>query len=223
MLKTTMEKEGKASKINQSAAQSMSEAPGERTNPFRFIEAALNEAKSKIEKMKNTPQILESLPDDEKKKKFLKAENKLLRENLKRMSDNVNVLIEKMNQESLKKRKGPGAGRAGAGAGGASNADGLSAQGDVMAGITVDEYGRPVQGGVGSGLVPGNLPNSLKGAGQQSAAGLSNNRKISPSGRAGSINRGGVSIAEREIQNTDKAIVNLMKEHNKLKKRLEMI
>ena len=29
--------------------------PGERTNPFRFIEAALNEAKSKIEKMKNTP------------------------------------------------------------------------------------------------------------------------------------------------------------------------
>ena len=35
-------------------------------NPFRFIEAALNEAKSKIEKMKDTPQILESLNDDEK-------------------------------------------------------------------------------------------------------------------------------------------------------------
>jgi len=34
---------------------------------------------------------------EDKKKKFLKAENKLLRENLKRMSDNVNVLIEKMN------------------------------------------------------------------------------------------------------------------------------
>ena len=29
----------------------------------------------------------------------MKAENKLLRENLKRMSDNVNILIEKMNQE----------------------------------------------------------------------------------------------------------------------------
>jgi len=103
---------------------------GERTNPFRFIEAALNEAKSKIEKMKNTPQILESLPDDEKKKKFLKAENKLLRENLKRMSDNVNVLIEKMNQESLKKRKGPGAGgagRGGAGVGGGSVAGDMSA------------------------------------------------------------------------------------------------
>ena len=28
-----------------------------------------------------------------------------MRENLKRMSDNVNVLIEKMNQESLKKRQ----------------------------------------------------------------------------------------------------------------------
>lgn len=52
---------------------------------------------------------------DEKKKKFLKAENKLLRENLKRMSDNVNVLIEKMNQESMKKRRaagGPNARRA---------------------------------------------------------------------------------------------------------------
>ena len=42
---------------------------------------------------------------DEKKNKYLKAENKLLRENLKRMSDNVNVLIEKMNQESLKKKR----------------------------------------------------------------------------------------------------------------------
>lgn len=34
---------------------------------------------------------------NDKKKKYLKAENKLLRENLKRMSDNVNILIEKMN------------------------------------------------------------------------------------------------------------------------------
>jgi len=47
--------------------------------------------------MQQTPQILESLPDNDKKKKYLKAENKLLRENLKRMSDNVNILIEKMN------------------------------------------------------------------------------------------------------------------------------
>ena len=114
MLKTTMDKKaGAAAQSKNRQAQNGSPGhtqdagsmyggpgaagPGERTNPFRFIEAALNEAKSKIEKMKNTPQILESLPDDEKKKKFLKAENKLLRENLKRMSDNVNVLIEKMN------------------------------------------------------------------------------------------------------------------------------
>lgn len=55
--------------------------------------------------MKSTPQVLHNLPDRQKKNKFLKAENKLLRENLKRMSDNVNVLIEKMNQESLKKKK----------------------------------------------------------------------------------------------------------------------
>ena len=30
-------------------------------------------------------------------------------------------------------------------------------------------------------------------------------------------------MAERELQNTDKAIINLTKEHSKLKKRLEMI
>ena len=85
--------------------------PQQEANPFKFIELALNEAKQKIDKMKSTPQVLESLTDvskwffinklfcdqNDKKKKFLRAENKLLRENLKRMSDNVNVLIEKMN------------------------------------------------------------------------------------------------------------------------------
>jgi hypothetical protein len=30
-------------------------------------------------------------------------------------------------------------------------------------------------------------------------------------------------VAEKEIQNTDKAIINLMKEHAKLKKRLELV
>lgn len=42
-------------------------------------------------------------------------------------------------------------------------------------------------------------------------------------GGVGSINRANFTVAERELQNTDKAIVNLMKEHNKLKRRLEMI
>lgn len=74
MLKTTMEKEAEnKAKLRQKANQSPNQTENqssmnaggidERTNPFRFIEAALNEAKSKIEKMKNTPQILESLPD----------------------------------------------------------------------------------------------------------------------------------------------------------------
>jgi hypothetical protein len=36
-------------------------APSE--NPFKFIEQALTEAKGKIAKMQQTPQILESLPD----------------------------------------------------------------------------------------------------------------------------------------------------------------
>ncbi len=42
------------------------------------------------------PTVINAEQND-KKKKYLKAENKLLRENLKRMSDNVNILIEKMN------------------------------------------------------------------------------------------------------------------------------
>ena len=91
----------------------------------------------------------------------MKAENKLLRENLKRMSDNVNVLIEKMNQESMKKRRGPAGGNAGgrAGAGGnLSIGGGGSNIGDEMGTMTVDEHGKPVNGGVGAGLVPGNLP-----------------------------------------------------------------
>jgi hypothetical protein len=92
----------------------------------------------------------------------LKAENKLLRENLKRMSDNVNVLIEKMNQESMKKRRGPAGGNAGSNVGGRAGGNlsmgGVSNMGDEMGNVTVDEHGRQVHAGVGSGLVPGNLP-----------------------------------------------------------------
>ena len=32
-------------------------------NPFKFIEQALQDAKMKIEKMKATPQVLDTLPD----------------------------------------------------------------------------------------------------------------------------------------------------------------
>ena len=75
-------------------------------NPFKFIENAIRDAKQKIQKME-TPAILDQVPTRAEKKKLLNAENKLLRENLKKMSDNVNVLIEKMNQESLKKKPAP--------------------------------------------------------------------------------------------------------------------
>ena len=47
--------------------------------------------------MKNTQQIVDSLTDADKKKKYLKNENKQLRDQLRGMSDNVNILIEKMN------------------------------------------------------------------------------------------------------------------------------
>ena len=108
-----------------------------------------------------------------------------------------------------------------------SNAGGGDADGPVQ----YDEDGKPVQGGVGVGLVPGRLPN--RGNGPQSVAGQSfagqsvrtghGAGKSPHRGGGGSINRAGFSVAERELQNTDKAIVNLMKEHNKLKRRLEMI
>ncbi len=44
-----------------------------------------------------------------KKKKFLKSENKQLRDQLKKMSENVNLLIDKMNQETLRKKRLSGA------------------------------------------------------------------------------------------------------------------
>ena len=91
------------------------------------------------------------------------------------MSDNVNVLIEKMNQESMKKRRaagGPNARRAQAAnaniGSNVSNAGAsVSNQGDgaAAAGVAYDEEGRPVQGGVGAGLVPGALPNRGGNAG----------------------------------------------------------
>ena len=55
--------------------------------------------------MKNNKNFVDSLTDNDKKKKYLKNENKQLRDQLKGMSDNVNALITKMNQETLKKKK----------------------------------------------------------------------------------------------------------------------
>ena len=53
----------------------------------------------------NVPHLINLREQNDKKKKYLKAENKLLRENLKRMSENVNILIEKMNQEQARKQR----------------------------------------------------------------------------------------------------------------------
>ena len=65
----------------------------------------------------------------------------------------------------MKKRKAPVGTRAGVGAN-TSIGGGMSSQGDeIMGNFTVDEHGRPVHGGVGSGLVPGNLPQNRGAAG----------------------------------------------------------
>ena len=93
----------------------------------------------------------------------MKAENKLLRENLKRMSENVNILIEKMNHEQARKSK--------------AGASALSMQ--------------------EGGEVPG-----------RSQSPVDNRSMVSQS----------VTVA-----NTDKATISLMKEHEKLKRRLKKI
>ena len=77
----------------------------EERNPYKFIEKTLQEARVKLDKMRDTPKLIETLGDNSRKKKYLKAENKQLRDQLKKMSENVNLLIDKMNQESLKKKK----------------------------------------------------------------------------------------------------------------------
>jgi hypothetical protein len=76
-------------------------------NPYKFIEKTLQEARLKLDKMRDTPKLIETLGENTKKKKYLKAENKQLRDQLKKMSENVNLLIDKMNQEALKKKKAP--------------------------------------------------------------------------------------------------------------------
>ena len=174
-------------------------------NPFKFIEMALTEAKQKIEKMKATPQILESLPDNEKKKKFLKAENKLLRENLKRMSDNVNVLIDKMSQETMKQSQ-------------KTAKPGKSTHTQAGIGSNMGDGGYVEIGNDGKRHAH-HTQHSQHGKPARSVAGntYSPNSKLS----MGIGVRG--TIAEREVQIADKAIVNLMKEHNKLKKRLELV
>ena len=66
----------------------------------------------------------------------------------------------------MRKRKVPAGGRAGTGGNASVGGGGMSSQGDDLTGnITFDEHGRPVQGGVGSGLVPGSLPQNRGAAG----------------------------------------------------------
>eukprot|EP00350_Pseudokeronopsis_sp_OXSARD2_P011460 CAMPEP_0170566594 /NCGR_PEP_ID=MMETSP0211-20121228/79938_1 /TAXON_ID=311385 /ORGANISM="Pseudokeronopsis sp., Strain OXSARD2" /LENGTH=72 /DNA_ID=CAMNT_0010887819 /DNA_START=148 /DNA_END=366 /DNA_ORIENTATION=- len=48
----------------------------EERNPYKFVERTLNDAKVKLDKMRGTPALLDTLSDNQKKKKFLKSENK---------------------------------------------------------------------------------------------------------------------------------------------------
>ena len=52
----------------------------EERNPYRFIEQALAQAKERLGKMKNTPAYIEGMDDPDMKKRYLKNENKALRD-----------------------------------------------------------------------------------------------------------------------------------------------
>ena len=101
MLKTVLDEKNAAKKravrhnpsINLSLDLSIPEI---QRNPFKFIESAIKEAKEKISSME-TSDKLSKVSSNYDKKKILKAENRYLQEKMRKMSENVNFLIEKMN------------------------------------------------------------------------------------------------------------------------------
>ena len=75
-------------------------------NPFKFIENALKDVRTRISKSNTHGDFLENVENRQDQKNILLAENRKLRSSLKNISGNVHVLIEKMKQQSLKKTKG---------------------------------------------------------------------------------------------------------------------
>jgi len=74
-------------------------------NPYNAIDVTLKVAKEKLAIIKAKSSQLDEIDSPDRKKKFLKNENKQLRDQLATMSDNVNLLIEQMNKETLRKRR----------------------------------------------------------------------------------------------------------------------
>ena len=109
----------------------------------------------------------------------------------------MNVLIEKMNQESIRKEKAKGKSIHTQAVAGSLNGDGGY--------VSIDDKGK--------------LNTSMSNKAARGVSGKRSEYSPKPIGIQGI--RG--TIAEREVQIADKAIVNLMKEHNKLKKRLELV
>ena len=106
MLKTVLDEKNAAKKraVRHNPSVNLSldlSGPDVQRNPFKFIESAIKEAKYKINSMETSDKI-NDITSNHEKKKILKADNKYLQESLKKMSENVNFLIEKMNYESLK-------------------------------------------------------------------------------------------------------------------------
>ena len=57
------------------------------------MQDAITTAKLKLEKMLNSDEIIANMHTDEEKKKFLRAENKVLRESLKKMTSSVGNIV----------------------------------------------------------------------------------------------------------------------------------
>ena len=64
------------------------------------MQDSIGETRKKIQKMDATPEMLEAMPDNATRKKYLAAENKVLRASLHKMSAHLNNLLNKVQQEN---------------------------------------------------------------------------------------------------------------------------
>ena len=83
-----------------SVLQQQAAAPKPVQDPFRHMQDSIAETKAKIQKMAQTSDVLAAMPDNQTRKKFLTAENKVLRSSLQKMSSHLNSLLSKVQQEN---------------------------------------------------------------------------------------------------------------------------
>ncbi len=63
------------------------------------MQDAITTAKLKLNKMQNTEEMIEMMQTDEERKRFLRAENKVIRESLKKMTGSVGHLVSGLSEK----------------------------------------------------------------------------------------------------------------------------